>query len=119
MEYSELLRDACRQLPVYLPGKPIELVARESGLDPAAVIKLASNENPLGMGSPKRGGGLRQPGRPSRKGGLYPDNSGYRLTQALARGCTGSPPDQFVLAAGSNEIFYRLCDLFCGAGLRG
>ena len=34
-------------LPVYIPGKPIDEVAREHGLDPAGVIKLASNENPL------------------------------------------------------------------------
>ena len=33
----------------YRPGKPIEEVAREYGLDPARIIKLASNENPLGM----------------------------------------------------------------------
>ena len=35
-------------LPVYQPGRPIEEVARELGLDPAAIIKVASNENPLG-----------------------------------------------------------------------
>ncbi|MCC5842319.1 MAG: histidinol-phosphate transaminase [Opitutales bacterium] len=111
MEYSELLRDACRQLPVYLPGKPIELVARESGLDPAAIVKLASNENPLGMGA-KAAAAARQAIAES---GLYPDNSGYRLTQALSR-VHGLDPSQFVLAAGSNEIFYRLCDLFVEPG---
>ena len=35
-------------LPVYLPGRPIEEVARELGLPPSTIIKLASNENPLG-----------------------------------------------------------------------
>ena len=39
-------------LPVYVPGRPIEEVAREHGLDPASIIKLASNENPFGP-SPK------------------------------------------------------------------
>jgi histidinol-phosphate/aromatic aminotransferase/cobyric acid decarboxylase-like protein len=39
-------------LPVYVPGRPIEEVAREHGLDPSTILKVASNENPLGP-SPK------------------------------------------------------------------
>src|ERR1035437_5460228 len=37
-----------KNLPTYQPGRPIEEVARELGLDPGGIIKLASNENPLG-----------------------------------------------------------------------
>src|SRR5271165_5893811 len=37
-----------KHLPVYQPGRPIEEVARELGLPAADIIKLASNENPLG-----------------------------------------------------------------------
>jgi len=42
------INPALNHLPVYQPGRPIEEVARELGLDPDGIIKLASNENPLG-----------------------------------------------------------------------
>jgi len=48
----ELANPQLRDLGVYEPGKPIEETARELGVDPATIIKLASNENPLGP-SPK------------------------------------------------------------------
>jgi histidinol-phosphate aminotransferase len=44
----ELANPQLRDLAVYEPGKPIEETARELGVDPSAIIKLASNENPLG-----------------------------------------------------------------------
>ena len=46
--YSDLANRPVLTQPVYEAGRPIEVVAREFGLDPADVIKLASNENPLG-----------------------------------------------------------------------
>ena len=46
--YSELANQPVLSQPVYEAGRPIEVVAREFGLDPSSVIKLASNENPLG-----------------------------------------------------------------------
>ena len=52
MTYAELANPGILTQPVYEPGKPIETVARELGLDPAGIIKLASNENPSGP-SPK------------------------------------------------------------------
>ena len=52
MKYAELANAGVLEQPVYEPGKPIETVAREYGLDPAAIAKLASNENPFGP-SPK------------------------------------------------------------------
>ncbi len=48
----ELANPQLRDLAVYEPGKPIEETARELGVDPSTIIKLASNENPLGT-SPK------------------------------------------------------------------
>jgi histidinol-phosphate aminotransferase len=48
----ELANPQLREITVYQPGKPIEETARELGLDSGAIIKLASNENPLGP-SPK------------------------------------------------------------------
>ena len=52
MKYAELANAGVHQQPVYEPGKQIETVAREYGLDPNHVAKLASNENPFGP-SPK------------------------------------------------------------------
>ena len=48
MNYKTLANQYVCDAPVYEPGKPIETVARELGLDPAGIIKLASNENPFG-----------------------------------------------------------------------
>jgi Histidinol-phosphate/aromatic aminotransferase and cobyric acid decarboxylase len=45
----ELANPQLRDLAVYEPGKPIEETARELGVDPSTIIKLASNENPLGF----------------------------------------------------------------------
>ena len=52
MSICDKLNPSLRSLPVYQPGRPIEEVARELGLVPAEIIKVASNENPLGP-SPK------------------------------------------------------------------
>ena len=52
MKLEALVKPSVLTQPVYEPGKPIEDVARELGLDPATIIKLASNENPWGP-SPK------------------------------------------------------------------
>ncbi|HSH09802.1 MAG TPA: histidinol-phosphate transaminase [Oceanipulchritudo sp.] len=112
MTYSDLIRPQIATLPVYLPGKPIELLAREKGLDLHSIIKLASNENPLG--SPA--GAVEAVRRAAANMALYPDNSGHALVQALAAK-HGFNPGQITLAAGSNEIFYRLCDLFAQPGI--
>ncbi len=70
-----------RDLAVYEPGKPIEETARELGADAASIIKLASNENPLGP-SPKAVAAMRAALEASH---LYPDGGGYYLREALAR----------------------------------
>lgn len=112
MKLDALLNPQIETLPIYQPGRPIEVVAAELGLDPAGVIKLASNENPLGP-SPAA---IEAGARALREAGLYPDNGAFRLVQTLAER-RGVDPDQIVLGAGSNEIFYRLCDLFVRPGV--
>ena len=69
-----------RDLAVYEPGKPIEETARELGADAASIIKLASNENPLGP-SPKALAAMRVAIPDAH---LYPDGGGYYLRGALA-----------------------------------
>ncbi|MEX0325758.1 MAG: histidinol-phosphate transaminase [Puniceicoccaceae bacterium] len=111
MKYTDLTRQQILSLPVYQPGKPIELVAREMGLPLDSIIKLASNENPLGS-PPCAVEAVRSA---AENMALYPDNSGYGLVNALA-GKHGFSPGQITLGAGSNEIFYLLCDVFGGPG---
>lgn len=97
--------------PVYEPGKPIEDVARELGLDPAGIIKLASNENPFGP-SPRAVAAAEQA---LRHGELYPDGGCYALRQKLAQKYALSA-EQFIVGNGSNEIIELLGHAFLGPG---
>ncbi len=85
----------------YQPGKPIEEVERELGLH--SVIKLASNENPLGP-SPEA---VRAAGRALAKAALYPDSAAYPLTRKLAEK-HGIPPDSVIIGTGSDQLFMLL-----------
>jgi histidinol-phosphate aminotransferase len=87
------------QLPVYQPGRPIEEVARELGLPAADVIKLASNENPLGP-SPAA---LAAMERTLHSLHLYPDGNAYYLKRRLAEKLA-LDPSHLILGNGSNEI---------------
>lgn len=86
-------------LPVYQPGRPIEEVARELGLPADDIIKLASNENPLGP-SPKAIAAMEAA---VRKVHLYPDGNAFYLKQRLARHL-GLTPEHLILGNGSNEL---------------
>jgi histidinol-phosphate aminotransferase len=92
---NEQLRD----LVTYEPGKPIEDVARELGLTTADIIKLASNENPLGP-SPKALAAMR---KALERAHFYPDGGGYYLRQAIAEKF-GLDRENVMLGNGSNEI---------------
>src|ERR1043166_2330588 len=98
-----------RDLAVYEPGKPIEETARELGADAREIIKLASNENPLGP-SPKALAAMRGALEAAH---LYPDGGGYYLREVLAAklGCT---KDHIILGSGSNEIIEFLGHAFLG-----
>ena len=67
-------------LPIYEAGKPIELVIRGFGINPKDIIKLASNENPLGC-SPLA---LEAMEKSIKSANLYPDDSYYELKESLA-----------------------------------
>jgi histidinol-phosphate aminotransferase len=84
---------------VYQPGRPIEEVARELGLDPGCIIKLASNENPLG---PSRLG-LAAMRQALKQVNLYPDGNAFYLKQKLAAKL-GVTPANLILGNGSNEV---------------
>lgn len=86
-------------LPVYQPGRPIEDVARELGLEPANIIKLASNENPLGP-SPLA---VEAMAKAARSMHLYPDGGAFHLRARLAEALEVDP-NQLVFGNGSNEV---------------
>jgi len=95
----------------YSPGKPIEDVAREFGLDPATIIKMASNENPLGP-SPKAVEAIRAHLGDIR---LYPDTDGYVLRHELAASL-GVAADQVTIGRGSDEVMHFLAVAYLEAG---
>jgi histidinol-phosphate aminotransferase len=100
------------EIPVYQPGRPIEEVARELGLPAAGIIKLASNENPLGP-SPKALAAMQQV-----LGNLhlYPDGNAFYLKQALA-GKLGVQTENLILGNGSNEIIEFLGHAYMAPGV--
>src|SRR5258706_15901362 len=90
-------------LPVYQPGRPIEELARELGLAPSGIIKLASNENPSGP-SRLAVAAMR---KAIAQANLYPDGNAFYLKQKLAA-TLGLTPAQLILGNGSNEIIEML-----------
>lgn len=86
-------------LPVYEPGRPIEEVARDLGLDPAGIIKVASNENPLGP-SPRAVAAMQDA---VTRVHLYPDGTAFHLKRGLASRL-GLKPEHLIIGNGSNEI---------------
>ncbi|HMK23103.1 MAG TPA: histidinol-phosphate transaminase, partial [Terriglobales bacterium] len=98
-----------QSLSPYVPGKPIEELQRELGL--ARVIKLASNENPLGP-SPKALAALAGAGSSLHR---YPDGGAYQLRQALADRWKVTS-DHVILGNGSDEIIGLLARTFLAPG---
>lgn len=92
-------------LPVYIPGKPIEEVKKQYGLE--EVIKLASNENPYGPSPAVRAAILTELDSLS----LYPDGSAADLTEALA-GHLGVERGNIILGCGSDEIIALIARAF-------
>ncbi|HLP78310.1 MAG TPA: aminotransferase class I/II-fold pyridoxal phosphate-dependent enzyme, partial [Candidatus Paceibacterota bacterium] len=90
---------ALKDLPVYQPGRPIEEVARELGIPAGDIIKLASNENPLGP-SPAA---LKAMQHVLANINLYPDGNAFYLKQKLAAKL-GVTTANIILGNGSNEI---------------
>lgn len=95
----------------YIPGKPIEEVERELGVE---AIKLASNENPLGP-SPRA---IEAMARFLAEGHRYPDAGGYYLRARLAERHQ-VPIEQIILGAGSTELIQLIARILIGPGLEG
>jgi len=88
-----------RAIAPYQAGKPIDELAREYGLDPSRIVKLASNENPLGVPDSAK----KAMAAAVEDLGRYPDANGFELKAALAARY-GVPMDWITLGNGSNDI---------------
>jgi len=112
MSLCDLAPGYVRAIAPYQPGKPIAELAREMGLRETDIVKLASNENPLG------------PSRLALKAiehclpelARYPDGNGFELKAALANKY-GVLPEQVVLGNGSNDVLEFAARAFLAPGL--
>ncbi|PXX91578.1 histidinol-phosphate transaminase [Marinobacter vulgaris] len=99
IDYQSLAVKGVQALTPYQPGKPIDELARELGLNPDSIIKLASNENPLGP-SPRALAAVREALHDLCR---YPDGNGFELKQALSARF-GVKLSQLTLGNGSNDV---------------
>jgi len=107
VDLKRLAPENVRRIAAYVPGKPIAETARELGLAERDILKMASNENPLGP-SPRAVAAIR--------GALeelhyYPDGSGHDLKQLLSRKL-GLAPDNLILGNGSNDVLELVARAF-------
>src|SRR5574340_705444 len=107
MSIAALAPEYVRAISPYQPGKPISELAREMGLNEQDIIKLASNENPLGMSPRARQAALAALDDSHR----YPDGNGFELKAALAER-HGVGMDQIVLGNGSNDVLELAARVF-------
>lgn len=113
-----MLRDLCelssswvRSIAPYQPGKPVSELARELGIDEDKIIKLASNENPNGIGPRTRTAIISAIAEITR----YPDGNGFELKQRLAQ-CLGVDMTGIVLGNGSNDVLELVAHAFLAPG---
>lgn len=103
------IRAEVLDLGVYKAGKPIDEVKRELGLE--EVIKLASNENPLGC-SPKVKEALNDIINETH---MYPDASNFELKEAISKKL-GVSPEQVFCGTGSDSLIRVICNTFINPG---
>lgn len=111
MEVLKHVNPALAELVPYEPGRPIEEVAREMGLNPDEIIKLASNESALGP-SPKAVRAMKQAISEMH---LYPDGGSYELRSRLAD-LYDVTREQVITGNGSNELLEFIGHCFMRPG---
>ena len=114
MDVCEFSPPYVRAIAPYQPGKPISELAREYGLDEGSIVKLASNENPLGPSPRARGAIERELAELSR----YPDGNAFDLKAALSRKF-GMPIEAIVVGNGSNDVLELAAAAFLAPGRAG
>ncbi|MCX4187551.1 histidinol-phosphate transaminase [Methylophaga sp. OBS4] len=109
MSFCDLAVSGVADLQPYVPGKPIAELQRQYGVK--EVIKLASNENPLGPSK----AALAALAQSSREITRYPDGNGYTLKMALAEKYQ-LVPEQITLGNGSNDVLELVARAFAAGG---
>ena len=109
MNYSELAPDYIRAIAPYQPGKPIAELERELGI--TGIVKLASNENPLGA-SPAAVSAMQAA---IKHIALYPDGNGFDLKDALVKRYAVAHPN-ITLGNGSNDLLELAARAFLAPG---
>jgi histidinol-phosphate aminotransferase len=90
-----------RRMQPYVAGRPISAVARELGMEESAILKMASNENPLGM--PERARRAIEATLAQSGSALYPDPDAFALKSAI-EAAIGVPRSLITIGNGSNEL---------------
>lgn len=111
VDLQQLAPDYIRAIAPYQPGKPISELAREMGLEESRIVKLASNENPLGIGAKARSALELAVADLAR----YPDGNGFELKAKLAEKFSVQH-SQIVLGNGSNDILELVARTFLTPG---
>ena len=109
MSFTELAVSGVAELEAYIPGKPIEELERQYGV--RDIVKLASNENPLGPSK----AALAAIAQASKDITRYPDGNGYALKLALAEKLQLAS-EQITLGNGSNDVLELVARAFAGHG---
>jgi len=112
MSICDLAPAYIRAIAPYQPGKPTSELARELGLQESGIVKLASNENPLGV-SPKAAAAMRAVFDALAR---YPDGNGFELKRALSNRL-GVAMENIVLGNGSNDVLELAARSFLTPGL--
>jgi histidinol-phosphate aminotransferase len=111
MKILDKINEPVSKVKPYQPGRPIEDVARDFGLNPDEIVKIASNESVLGV-SPKAQKALIDCVSNLHR---YPDAGAWELRDKLSQKMDLAP-EQFIFGAGSNEILVFLAQVFLGPG---
>ena len=97
--------------PPYQAGMPISTVAREIGMEPRSIVKLASNENPMGMSPLAR----TEITKLTEDAARYPDPDCFELRNKLA-GRLGVSFDNLIVGAGATELIWLVVRAFLAKG---
>ncbi len=107
--FSNIVKKSILNISPYIPGKPIEEVKREYGIKD--IIKLASNENPLGPSKLALEGIKKK----LKDLNLYPESSVYYLRSALSEHLKVKE-DMLMFGNGSNELEQLIAEIFVEPG---
>ena len=111
IDYLSLATSDVQRLAPYVPGKPIEELERETGMASSSIVKLASNESPLGTNPRVVEAIVAELSQLTR----YPDGNSFRLKQKLNEKF-GIEPERITVGNGSNDLLIMLAQAFLGVG---